>query len=308
MLRLMLSCHPSIGIPPEGGFAVLLGWKYDRIPFDRARTRRNFVDDFFELESAMDWGFTKSELANSIEGADPKTYVDVLHVIYTAYLEKVFPGKIRWGDKTTWFSNHVDQLLAYFPDAQIIHMIRDGRDVAVSYREVPHLTDKISKIARDWAINFQIVDNASKRIGSIKVCRLYYEKLVKEPESQLTKLCDFLNEEFSAEMLEFWQANRQRELEPARHMPWKTKTVMPVTDKSVGRWHNKLTDTEIRNFELIAGDALAELGYELNSKRSGTIAAIYRGQRQMFVIVQRAILVARRAKARTLRAIRDWRP
>lgn len=41
-------------------------------------------------------------------------------------------GKSRWGDKTPYYVMHLPKLLEWFPDAQIVHLIRDGRDVALS--------------------------------------------------------------------------------------------------------------------------------------------------------------------------------
>ncbi len=41
-------------------------------------------------------------------------------------------GKLRWGDKTPYYVLHIPKLLEWWPDAQIIHIVRDGRDVALS--------------------------------------------------------------------------------------------------------------------------------------------------------------------------------
>lgn len=300
MLRLMLSCHPKIGIPPEGGFAVILGWKYESESFEHDDTRCRFAKDFMKIDSSIDWAFTETELIAILDDSEPTSYADALRTIYTSYLGRVYPGKVRWGDKTTWFADHIQQLFAYFPNAQFIHLVRDGRDVAVSYRGVPHLTNQIRKIARDWAINYEKVIAASKKIGQGQIYRLYYEYLVENPELQLKKLCDFLGEEYSPEMLDFWRVNRERELEPARHMRWKMKTTMPVTAKSVGRWKKELTAIEIADFELVAGHVLVRLGYELSIQPMRVLASIRRCQLVVFMVFERFLQFVRCMKVRYL--------
>ena len=46
-------------------------------------------------------------------------------------------GKRRWGDKTPLYMQHLPLLERLFPSARFVHLIRDGRDAALSYLAVP---------------------------------------------------------------------------------------------------------------------------------------------------------------------------
>jgi hypothetical protein len=46
-------------------------------------------------------------------------------------------GKPRWGEKTPANIRHIERILQFFPNASLIHIIRDGRDVACSLRTHP---------------------------------------------------------------------------------------------------------------------------------------------------------------------------
>ena len=63
--------------------------------------------------------------ANKIELGDLLTMINVEYAIKW--------GKSRWGDKTPDYVLYMKDLKKVWPNAQFIHVIRDGRDVALSY-------------------------------------------------------------------------------------------------------------------------------------------------------------------------------
>src|SRR5207247_397312 len=62
-------------------------------------------------------------------------YPDAIRRVYAVYAEA--HGKSRFGDKTPPFLMHVRTLAELFPEARFVHLVRDGRDVALSLREQP---------------------------------------------------------------------------------------------------------------------------------------------------------------------------
>lgn len=267
LLRLMLTAHPRIGIPPEGGFTVQLGWRYGNRSFRDPKVRKQFTEDLANTENAPDWKLDMDNIGSALRRADPSTFSDAAEAIYMDYLARLLPGKARWGDKTTWFLDFIADLDEHFPSCVIVHLLRDGRDVACSYREVPHLTNNIGRVALEWATNVETIWRASRRIGPSRFYQLKYESLVSEPESELRKLCGFLEEDFDERMLDFWCINADQELEPSRHMGWKARTIEPVGIDTVGRWRRGLNEREINKFEAIAGTILEAAGYDLGGRR-----------------------------------------
>lgn len=263
MLRLMLASHPNIGIPPEGGFIIELGWIFGRTKSFNKSHYASFVEKFFELDNAQDWELNKKDLLNLLELQKPITYSEVIQIVYHQYLKQKFPGKRRWGDKTTFYLDFTSTINKFFPSAKFIHIIRDGRDIACSYRKLNHLTHDIRKIALEWTTNIKTAKKAGRFLGKKRYVEIKYENLVNNPEIELKRICSFLNEDYSKEMLDFWKKNKEKKLEPERHMGWKELTIKPVVLNLVGRFKAELSASDIHLFEVISGNTLTSLGYNL---------------------------------------------
>lgn len=261
MLRLMLASHPRIGVPPEGGFLVTLGWVYGSRKLTSADYGR-FVRDYLRQESSQDWGLGHELLLSRLWEEQPSDFSELADATYRLYLSQKFPGKERWGDKTTWYLDFMPMLARQFPTAQFVHIYRDGRDVACSYRKMDRMPHSISRIALEWSANVETIRRNGRRLGAARFHEIRYEALVEQPEPILEQLCSFLGEQYSRQMIEFHEKNRRERLEPTRHMGWKQRTEEPVSTSSRGRWRAELTRSDVRTFETIAGPRLCELGYD----------------------------------------------
>jgi len=268
MFRLMLASHPRIGIPPETGFILWLWWRWRTLSIMAADYER-LVDDFLAQETAPDLALEKSELLEAFAQRGPRTFVDAMEVFYETYLGAVFPGKPRWGDKTTWYIDYIETLTELFPGAKFIHLIRDGRDVLCSYRNTGFLPGRVSQVALTWRTRVRKGERVARRLGEARWMNLRYEDLVQAPEPELTRVCEFLDETFHPDMLDFWRDNQARTLEPARHMAWKGRTVSPADPASVGRWRRELEAREVARFEALAGETLRRWGYDRSDEGPG---------------------------------------
>ncbi len=266
MLRLMVASHPHIGVPPEGGFVVTMGWHWRQRQLTQS-DYPNLVRDFLAEENTQDWQLTRTELCRALEARRPDNFAQFVDTVYRQYLSKKFAGKRRWGDKTTWYIDFIPMLSELFPSAQFVHLFRDGRDVACSYLNTTHLSHSIPRIAYEWRTNLQTAKRAGKRLGRDRLLELSYERLTREPESELRRLCTFLGEDYSESMRDFHANNAANRLEPERHMNWKRKTLLPVDTSSIGRWKQQLTPAQVRKFERVAGDELLAHGYDLEHSK-----------------------------------------
>ena len=108
----------------------------------------------------------------------------------------------RWGDKRPAYFHEVDVLLRLFPDAQIVHIVRDGRANVASLKKMPWWPyDSIGSMATWSQAEFCSQRNSTKLpADTFHVIR--YESLVADPEPVLRELCAFLDEDFDPAMLE----------------------------------------------------------------------------------------------------------
>lgn len=273
LLRLMLTAHPGIVIPPECGFAIWWAKKYaDWREADAGGERlQEFVRDLQSSRKFETWQLDPAPLTEALRDARPQTYAQLVDGIYRHYAAVHGKPAARWGDKNNFYLSHIPEIRALFPGAQFVHIVRDGRDVACSYRQInraahtsayaPKLPDEPSAIAAEWSANIAAIRAAFEKLGWESVCELRYEDLVSRPERELRKLCEFLGAPFDAAMLDYAEQNRRDSLEPADFLAWKALTLEPPRAEQAGRFQRDLSAGQIAEFEAVAGATLALYGY-----------------------------------------------
>jgi hypothetical protein len=111
-------------------------------------------------------------------------------------------GKHRWADKTGTYAMHIDMLDKLFPDCQVVHVIRDGRDVVASHRKRFGYVPAV-KATRKWPVYVGTARAAGQRLGPERYHEVRYETLVTETEPTVRGLLDFLGEPWDDAVMEW---------------------------------------------------------------------------------------------------------
>ncbi|MBO54723.1 MAG: hypothetical protein CL886_03590 [Dehalococcoidia bacterium] len=169
--------------------------------------------------------------------------------------------KIRWGEKSLIQWSNIPVFLQMFPNGQVIHMVRDPRDVLASYREMtnelPHkYLDAI--FACLHSMNWASTVGPTLRDKSYLILR--HEDLVKNPKDTINNVCAFLDIPYLNQMMDFSQYKDQAGNE------WKPNTSFndipnKITATSAERWKQQLSPFEIGLVESVIGDLLETFGY-----------------------------------------------
>lgn len=257
MLRLMLNSHPRLAVPHESKFILAFYPKLREYPnLHDGKTVGRLLDDI-AAHSAVRAGKLMVDrdrvLANSIE-----TFADLVDAIMSAKAASM--GKERWGDKTPYYTPDIDVLWEIFPKAQIIHLVRDGRDVAVSQRSIEWLGNSMPRLAADWRWKATICHKVGSVRGSDHFLEVKYEDLVRDTETTLRRICAFLDEEYVSQMLRYHET-AQSEV-PTESLRWHGSSVSRPDPSKVGIWKKELSESDRIIFEEIAGDTLDLFAYE----------------------------------------------
>ena len=163
-------------------------------------------------------------------------------------------GKHRWGDKTPYYALHLDKLVAWWPDAKFIHLVRDGRDVALSLfgRQHDFSAYNVYYAAQYWQQYVDVCRTQGSQLPAGQYLEIRYEDVLNDKESAIRAVCDFIGEP-CPDMLQ--QAGHVRS-----DAALKLKTVR--TDNQ-GKWRRALNAWQIRVFESEAGTTLRQSGYPL---------------------------------------------
>jgi hypothetical protein len=280
MLRLMLDTHPQLAIPPETHFIPRLARRCARAEDPVAAA----LQAILEAERWPSFGLDAEALRKRAASAHCRSPSDVLRVFYATYAEA--HAKSRWGDKTPFYVLRMPLIASLIEEAHFVHIIRDGRDVALSVMPLWWGPASVPEAAAWWAERVR----EGRRAGSdLHYLEVAYERLVGRPEIELRRICAFIKLEYDPQMLRFDERVRCRPATVAPHLadltleaalaaepePPSSTIVSPEQMQarlaarlsgppdavSVGRWRTEMSAADVRRFEEIAGDLLEDLGY-----------------------------------------------
>jgi hypothetical protein len=298
VLRLMVDAHPAMAVPPESYFPVTL-WPW---------RRRYLVDGGFRLDllaedlltrrpvprAPFNWDIDPGLVRERLSGVAPISYPEAIRMVYALYAE--VRGKPRYGDKTPIFADHLGLLARLFPEARFLHVIRDGRDVALSVVDKRWGARTLVEAAAQWALRVRTTRRAGRTLGD-RYVELMYEDLVADPQPILQRVCAFTELDYRPEMLSFHLTAEQRlpEWERRSH----DDLGRPLT-AGLRNWRSEMSRNDIAAVEVVAGRTLESLGYERVTRRPDG-AAVARG---LAAVVRLAGGRAARAAGRGISRVR----
>jgi len=272
LLRLMLNNHQNIIVPPECGFAVWFYEKYHAIRFSESIID-SFVQDVSVARKIETWKLDYAKLREYIIASNVSSYAQAVSAVYEFYGLSIGKNFHRWGDKNNFYLHHIEILYALYPSAQFIHIVRDGRDIACSYKALrkskmvskyaPDLPVDINEIAREWTENIQKIRQSFEKLSPAQVFEVRYEDLVSQTTQELHRICRFLGEPYDPAMELYYVKNQMENQEPVEFLQWKAKTLEKPTDSEVGKYQRELTGGEIKEFERISRHILKLYNYSI---------------------------------------------
>ena len=276
LLRLMLDAHPELAIPPETHFVPALIERFGA----SEPSAGELVEAVTNEPSWRDFGLSEDELRKAFAeaGAGP---ADAIRAFFAAYASR--HAKPRWGDKTPVYIESIAEIGNVLGDqARFVHLIRDGRDVAVSRRARAAARGREPTPAADEAATWKRrIEGARRQASSVSHYREWrYEDLVAEPDGVLREICEFTELEFDPAMLDYHRGASER-LGELSDLPGKRGRVRPRTERiaahaltseppredRLGRWRTELDPRDVTAYEEVAGDLLSELGYEVKDEQ-----------------------------------------
>lgn len=236
LLRLMLDSHRNISCGPETRFLA-------------------------DLEKVTGESWPRMSLYGFPREYWLDRFAQLFHDFKMSYAER--SDKLRWADKTPLYALHLPFIKELFPNAQIVHVVRDGRDVVASHRSrwgylsALNATDK-------WQRYIRLAQSFAVTLPGDSYLEVRYERLVNDTEATLRSMLDFLDEPWDDGVLhhgekphdvmeryhDFTTERRSQHGEPHA-----------VYTASIGS-HRKEVDPLLRLvFRLRSGRVLKELGY-----------------------------------------------
>jgi hypothetical protein len=266
LLRFMLSSHPNIYIPDETGFIPHLvkpSHIGDKLHLNEVHS---LLDRIGRLN--YQWRNLVKDIPSFYRALPSPNLTNVLDALFHRVIAD--QHAIRWGDKTPLYVRYISIIISIFPQAQFIHVIRDGRDAILSAQHKWGLTkfwymDNYYLI-QNWITNITCGRRNGISLSKSQYYELHYEMLVREPEYTLQHICNYLGESYHLEMLAYTLLANQVGPGPDNH----TEVLQPISTASIGRWLTEMSVFDRKMVNHLAGSLLLELGYKQVEKEPFT--------------------------------------
>ena len=256
LLSRIIDAHPRIGIPFESHlYNTFYPWLKYYGDLHLAKNRERLLDDILSTEVMRDW-YPRPDRQLTLEAIERWDFHGIIDSLMLAWTSQ--EGKQRWGEKTPWHIFYWREIISGFPHAQVIHIVRDGRDSALSWRRARFGPKHIYTLAKKWVQYLEIVDELKTTLNEQSFFEVHYEDLLSKPELVVQQICDFLGEDFAPEMLAF-HTNSAPYLTDKQNQQ---NLSQPILTNNAGKWRTEMTARQLRIFEAVAKDKLEQYGYE----------------------------------------------
>jgi len=267
LLRLLLDKNPILAMTPETHWLLPVINSLSIEPKNISNLRTILIS----MPHWADMHINNKQLDSILNKHNVEDPINTIRNIYYYYATN--QGKARIGDKTPGHILDMHTIASILPEVRFIHIIRDGRDVALSFRDVwfgPGKDIRDAAIFWTWRIR-----EARQQAQFLPFyLEVKYEDLIKDTEFTLQKIADFIEIPFNKlqldayhtakdRLMELVDINRNDKIIPGSMRRSIFDRTASLPDESrIGRWKKELTNEEIVSFERIAGEMLSDLKYE----------------------------------------------
>ena len=286
----LLREHFDFGLCSEGQWILPMGYRASRFGDLRVDANLEKLIDV-TLKAYMFEHFRTviaERLGRPVDITPEEIYKNLLERSFSGVVYAIFltvaqqMGKSRVGNKCPSYWKDLPALLGWFPKAKFLHVLRDGRDVALSLKGRDWGPTTTYGAAKMWCRVQAATIEFESIVPSQQYFCLKYEDLLREPSTIVPQLECFLEMPFEAPKRE--RLCRDIETSPMRN--------------NFGKWHTQMSDRDQRTYEFIAGHWLRLRGYELRFENPvvGKLAILRSRIREIFDRTIRTLRLARHTK------------
>lgn len=240
LLSRLLGSHPEVTISPETHYFPRHYEETSAALLRSPSEAWSFWDELLDDDYIQAFELTPQERARLRdwweEHGGPTSHRLILEGLLRTWAKRHQAS--RWGEKTPRHHEYVPQIKDLFPTAQIIYVVRDPRDVALSLRKVPWGTDNLVQALARWARYEELAQAYTDRWPDT-FHEVRYEDILDEPASSLRTLCEAINLPFRETMLTFHK-EQPSSFDPEGE-PWKKRALGPIDPSNQMKWRDEMS-------------------------------------------------------------------
>jgi hypothetical protein len=282
LLRTLFDAHPNVVIPMECMVIKDLYGKYKNITHWDSNKISKLYKDLSGLYQIDNWTIDKEKVKTDLlrcEGAN--SFQDLIKVVYLNYVSFFRKSDILYiGDKNPSYASSPEYMMKIFPDAKIIHIIRDYRDNLISYREVGFGPPFDASIVYEWKRSYTKMMKLKQQLPESQIKTIRYEDIAFNPEQSMQDLCAFLSIPYHPEVFKFYEKKDQayQNYPPEkikRFERWHKNLIKPIHTYRINMWKEKMSAHTNRLADVVAGECAEQAGYEKKYKKHNIQTGIF---------------------------------
>jgi glycosyltransferase involved in cell wall biosynthesis len=236
------------------------------------RNKRKLLETWWHSSLFIKTGLDADEIEKEVM-ANCQNAGDFLRIVMEAMARK--QGVERWAECTPDHLLAIRRIKETIPNALVIHIIRDGRDVALSLEKQhwirPFPWDQrkgllAAALYWEWVVT-QGRENGKSLGADYK--EVHYEDLVGNPQSTLARLGEFIGQE-----LDYAHIERVGTGSVSQPNSSFGKDVSSGDFRPVARWKASLSPQQLNEVEGLVGPTLVSLGYGSATAQAGQRAPV----------------------------------
>lgn len=270
LLQRLGDAHPELAVIQETLWITRLYERRKGVTPDGFATPR-LIEELLRNRRFLRLELDPAALGPLLDGGR-RPYADFVSDVFDLYGRA--RGKRLVGDKSPGYVRSLPTLHRLWPEARFVHLIRDGRDVAlsaVSWKKA----DDVFRDFRDWrddpwttaALWWERSVRLGRQAAATLPDGLYrevaYEAVVADPGAECRRLCDFLAVAYDDAMLRYHEGRAR----PDAGLPSKRRWLPPT--QGLRDWRAQMPANAVERFEAASGALLDELGYARGAARLG---------------------------------------
>lgn len=195
--------------------------------------------DILKERAVMQWKL-KIDLDEFFNEFNHVDYTEIINRLHMKRAEK--KGLTLWGDKTPTYTLDFDIIYKLFPESPYIYIVRDGRDVALSFIRSPYGDHNVYCCAEFWK-RINATDHILEKIKEKnRLFFLRYEELLENADTIVPELYEFLSEPYDDKEM--------------------SKLLSKIRKNNYNKWQREMSRRQVKVFEKIASNTLRKYGYE----------------------------------------------
>lgn len=267
LLGSILNAHSQVFLPPE---QYILGYDVMKWQLLRHKSWEAIVDeivkDYNQEKSTCNWGVDFNDSVKTILlglSKEEQNFANIYGVLIQFYAKQLNTTFEFYGDQSPISTHLIPRICEAFTESKFVFLIRDPRDVVLSYSKISNHPAKDWKLAVwKWNDSIKMFDYVQKKYGKEKVLILKYEDLVTNPEEKVKEVCSFLSISFEKENMMERRTDSAQKL-GVENLSIHANLKKKISASSVGKWKKELSKDVISCVENETREGMLRFGYDL---------------------------------------------